>query len=399
MLLLRLVFYLGLTFPVFAESIHEAAHQNIALPVPGINTREAVHQRFADAFLRFTKMLPNEKVSDFLRFMESRDEDIRILTNPSHIPTAERDVAILNRLVDLIRSPDTDPATLLNFTNKMGTALGYIRSPDSTNMYAAYYEARNEVFRPGYITDLAGATAKALAMRAPSPQLIDSRSPGLLATRHTIVPSMEQVRIWFDNHQNDQTDFSQILLRHASKPLRFDGYQLDIEVRSPEDILALAKKYSAGRDPQQLESLMRQRLERNGGPVWIPLEDLLPSFVRNKLNSFENCSGPDCAFSALSFHNNYSPEQRAWLPIPFEFDYLPVALEDARVGDIISYWRQWSWGTSELIHLAVSVGDGYVFTKNGASELAPYMFQLMIEVEQIYGKFDAKTRKIHRPKP
>lgn len=167
------------------------------------------------------------------------------------------------------------------------------------------------------------------------------------------------------------------------------GHALMLRIDTSEDLAALAHKYAAGRDPRFIEDYLRRKLKGNAS-VTIPLESILPRFIRRNLHRFEDCTGPDCLRAAVSVREGYNPSRlddgnslikRLYSPL-----YSPVEGGRPEPGDVFIYAKP----DGTFVHAATYVGDGYVFTKNGMSRYNPYLFQSQAETEAIYfpsGKF------------
>ena len=161
------------------------------------------------------------------------------------------------------------------------------------------------------------------------------------------------------------------------------GENLALRVEAADDPAAIARKYAAGRDPLTVERLLREKLKGKSSIV-LPLESLLPEFIRRNLNRFENCTGPNCTSAALSLHDDYKYRNRydsgVYGAAFVGAHYTEVKDGGLKVGDVLFYWDL----DGHHVHTAAYVGDGYVFTKNGLSRYAPYLFQTKADMERWY---------------
>lgn len=177
------------------------------------------------------------------------------------------------------------------------------------------------------------------------------------------------------------------------------GHVLTLRVTSADDLGALARKYAAGRDPRALERFLQAKL-RGRDAVELPLQSLLPRFIRRTLDRFENCTGPNCIAAALSVRGSadYPDSHRydegtmmmARLTGP---EYREVLDGSLAAGDVLIY----SDLNGEFVHAAVSVDDGYVFTKNGLGRYYPYVFQTQAQVEAVFFPVGEFKRRVFRP--
>jgi hypothetical protein len=164
------------------------------------------------------------------------------------------------------------------------------------------------------------------------------------------------------------------------------GVRLHLQVSRGDELRAIAEKYAAGRDPAELEALLRTRLAASPkDTVSIPLQDLLPPFIRDTLGRHEDCHGPNCFNAALSAAGDKEGTRMlvgiAALAAELEWSYrlLPEGAA-AQVGDLLIYRD----AEGDAQHAAYYVGDGFVFTKNGLSRNNPYLFQSRAANDEIY---------------
>lgn len=169
-------------------------------------------------------------------------------------------------------------------------------------------------------------------------------------------------------------------------------------VVSAAAVPALARKYAMGRDPRPIERFLRAKL-KDRDSMELPLESVLPRYIRRHLNRFQACSGANCYAAALSALGPYEGSGRyeeddrmmARLESPL---YAEVSGAEPEPGDVLVYRNP---GSTEYGHASVYLGDGLVFTKNGVGRYTPYLLQTRAENEFLYFPRGEMRMRAFRP--
>ncbi len=179
---------------------------------------------------------------------------------------------------------------------------------------------------------------------------------------------------------------------------RFTPLQIELYIEGEQDLKKVAKAFAGNRSAKRLERKLRKEFKKTPRyPIKIALQDILPSFIRSRIHSFSPVSGPNCAHSGICVGRAgkfqatlvYEPELEANL-----LDrYTPVDSFDLKFGDLLLYRDQ----NGSLVHVSTYIDQGVVFTKNGSSRFAPYMFQYMSENQEYYSVPGGLELEVHRP--
>jgi hypothetical protein len=105
---------------------------------------------------------------------------------------------------------------------------------------------------------------------------------------------------------------------------------------------------------------------------------------------------PDCHWTSLNFFN-YRPEERL-----FDTDgagmYVREQCEPGtgpyRFGDILFF----TTAAGQAIHSCVYLADDFVFTKNGANVISPWLIMKLSDVIDRYSVREEPTIQIYRPR-
>jgi len=180
---------------------------------------------------------------------------------------------------------------------------------------------------------------------------------------------------------------------HASRV----GLDVTLAIDHDANLAAIANKYRMGRDPKAIEILLRKQLEASSGrAVSIPLETILPKFIRKMVNSYAPDSGPNCFNAALcvgraaKYELTYirGDDAQATQEVMRQelnadgYRYVGTN-EKLLVGDLLIYFVK-NGADFEIWHAARFLGDGIMFTKNGSASSSPFIFQPVELMERIY---------------
>lgn len=173
-----------------------------------------------------------------------------------------------------------------------------------------------------------------------------------------------------------------------------------IRVARGSDAAAFVDYWSAGGRNRDALPLLRSMAEGDEGAVDGSL--LLPSICRERLYTHPSLADaiggqlPDCNWTTLSFFAD--PPRRylldpkaAGLLIEQNYERIPAP---SQLGDVVCFIN----AQGDIEHSCVHVVDDVVFTKNGASPLAPWVLQRFVETAAIYGERRGNTVKFFRLK-
>jgi hypothetical protein len=176
--------------------------------------------------------------------------------------------------------------------------------------------------------------------------------------------------------------------------------KLYVELTSKTDLGDLAKRYALGRNPEVVERYLTMRRGRSRSrTVLVPLENILPSWIRKAMERFEECTGANCVNAALGVHEDrahrhrYVTGEEMLQTLGSSFEKIKPDSE-LQVGDILVYTGM----DKQFLHMAAYVGGDYVFNKAGASRFNPYVFQHKAVVEAAYFKTDGLRLIVFRRK-
>jgi hypothetical protein len=160
-----------------------------------------------------------------------------------------------------------------------------------------------------------------------------------------------------------------------------------VRVGPESNVEELSDYWGRGPRHKDLRALLKSISKRPGGTT-LDVAHLLPAFARSHLFTYRAPSGDpiqnshDCHWTSLNFFNNPPDERFADIDkvrIAFESEYLPVAGSPV-FGDILTFSR----ADGTIIHSCVYIADDIVFTKNGASEVMPWILMNLPDVIAFY---------------
>lgn len=199
---------------------------------------------------------------------------------------------------------------------------------------------------------------------------------------------------------NRQLRKEYVLKNLKDSPNRY-GHQILIHLNQEKNLTKLAEKYAMGRNPAYLERYLYYL--KNLGIQQIPLEKILTPFIRQFVNQYSICHGPNCMNSAknvgktkkmISIQTTDTDEFLSNMHEGYEMVFSENDHE-LRPGDVLVY-SDLNKGV-DIDHAAVYIGDGIVFTKNGVSRYNPYIFQLKSKMEENLNYSDAQSLIVYRP--
>lgn len=176
--------------------------------------------------------------------------------------------------------------------------------------------------------------------------------------------------------------------------LRVPGVVVLLERPDPADVPALAAYWRPGRH-KSVAALLQSFATNPDNNRFLDIIHLLSPIEREFLNTYFTSTGPgmtpSCFWTAFNFgeeqpDNRYlvlpgawsEHEAMAWRDLTTHFD--PIAAP-GRLGDIVAYRRK---GAAAIIHVAVFIADGLVYTKNGATFSKPWCLSRLEDIDELY---------------
>lgn len=159
-----------------------------------------------------------------------------------------------------------------------------------------------------------------------------------------------------------------------------------LRIREGQDVRALVEYWAHPTRSKDVGAIL-QSLSRRPGGGFIDVVHLLPAFARKLLYTYAVPSSEpaekwlNCHWTTFNFLNR-EPDSRYLDPAvvarTLREDYVSVP-EGHRFGDIVVLGRN-----GEVIHSAIYIADGLVFTKNGNSFLKPWTLMKLSDVQLFY---------------
>jgi hypothetical protein len=181
---------------------------------------------------------------------------------------------------------------------------------------------------------------------------------------------------------------SEELLRLAKVLNRRSTYLLRLSV-GPDDIESLADYWGVGGRRTDLRAVL-ESMSTLQPEQRLDIVHLLPTLARERMFRFARVTAADyerpvianCLWTALNFFNQI-PDNR-FLDVKYALDTLKrdyyIVQNNFRLGDIVAFVSE----NETLFHAAVYLADDYVFTKNGATPMAPWAIMRLDEVREAY---------------
>jgi hypothetical protein len=171
-----------------------------------------------------------------------------------------------------------------------------------------------------------------------------------------------------------------------------------LRVRPDSDLPALIEYWGRGHRERDIGPLLESLAKVPGGDT-VGVSQLLPAFARARLNTFPprvNLDGSvrgvfDCHWTSLNFWNAMPENRFTEPPIAaheFETAYREVE-RPTQFGDVILLTNAAGQG----IHSAVYIAGDVVFTKNGVSIAAPWIFMRLGDVVTYY-EMDGAVKQV-----
>ena len=161
---------------------------------------------------------------------------------------------------------------------------------------------------------------------------------------------------------------------------------LTLQIPGGGEIDELIRYYSVNGRDDKVEPVMRAVSEAGGGPLG--MSNLLPAFPRVRLYRFPDPLpgkdiSQDCHWATFNFFNRGLPDERlneaAFVGDLLRDGYLPVS-GAPQFGDVVLL----TLPDGSSIHSATYIADNIVFTKNGPSLAAPFIFSTVEDMLAFY---------------
>lgn len=162
-----------------------------------------------------------------------------------------------------------------------------------------------------------------------------------------------------------------------------------LRVDAGSDVEALVNYWGKGKRAKSLRPLL-ESLRRVPGGCTIDLVHLLPAFARKRIYTFPTPDDPDrskhdCHWSSLNFFND-PPEpafdDHAKVRQAITSQYEPVSGEPT-MGDLVVLRNE----SGRLVHSAIYLAEGLVFTKNGHALFQPWRYMTLSDMVEYYALF------------
>lgn len=174
-----------------------------------------------------------------------------------------------------------------------------------------------------------------------------------------------------------------------------------IRINKDSDVDAIAKYWSRGKRTKDIRPLI-ESLAQDSRPKTIDVVHLLPPFARRHALTYpswsqKNMQGHrDCFWTALNFFKEVADDRFAVSALTVEelSKNFRVITDAPRLGDILVYENE----KKEAFHAAVYIASDIVFTKNGSSVMAPWVYTSLQSMAHFYPDRHLKTIKVFRHK-
>ena len=167
---------------------------------------------------------------------------------------------------------------------------------------------------------------------------------------------------------------------------RQESLLLKLKIQPDSDVIHLLAWWGKGGRRKDLHSLLESLTSVPGGTT-IDAAHLMPGFARRRLYTFpdkapEGKHGYDCHYSSLNFFlgepdNSFLEPARAAAVLAGDYESVSGP---GPFGDLILLTDD---GVN-VVHSCVYIADDVVFTKNGTSEMQPWLLMTLEQVEAAY---------------
>ena len=175
---------------------------------------------------------------------------------------------------------------------------------------------------------------------------------------------------------------------------------LRVHVGPDTDINGLAEYWGKACWNTDVKATM-ESLSHIPGGIWVDIVELLPPFPTALLYTFPMPDNPlngptvrrDCHWTSFNFFRdppdpNYS--NPAYIRERLAKDYFPVT-SDPRYGDLVLFTTP----NGTLVHSAVFLADDIVYTKNGDTQIHPWMLSTLSDLLEQYSFLTPPDQKLN----
>ena len=166
-------------------------------------------------------------------------------------------------------------------------------------------------------------------------------------------------------------------------------YLLRLHIHPESDIGALVHYWGRGWWTADVKVFLDSLADRPTG-TWLDIIELLPPVPTALLYTFpvpqNPLNGPvhvhDCLWTSMNFFRDVADDRfadPAYVLESLRTDYYPV-LADRRYGDVVLFLRP----DTTVAHAAVYLADDFVYTKNGYSDITPWMIARIPDLLEHY---------------
>jgi hypothetical protein len=177
---------------------------------------------------------------------------------------------------------------------------------------------------------------------------------------------------------------------------------LRLRLDSSSNVARIREYWSSGNANAKDFLPLLESVAANPAIHTLDIVHVLPPYARKLCYTFPHVSQavggryPDCHWTSLNFFN-YRPEERL-----FDTDgagmYVRERCEPGtgpyRFGDILFF----TTAAGQAIHSCVYLADDFVFTKNGANVISPWLIMKLSDVIDRYSVREEPTIQIYRPR-
>ena len=175
--------------------------------------------------------------------------------------------------------------------------------------------------------------------------------------------------------------------KHLARAIsQCEGLLVKLQITPRADMEALARYWAPGSRRHSMKPFL-ESLGRVPEGVKVSVSFFFPTFARMRLYTYPDARNPlaerkDCFYTAMNFFNE-TPDARF---------FNPAAIQAALRSEYTPVKTNWSFGdvlmlkdnASMAIHMCVYIADDVVFTKNGASLVAPWTLMKLPEMLKVY---------------
>jgi hypothetical protein len=175
-----------------------------------------------------------------------------------------------------------------------------------------------------------------------------------------------------------------------------------LRVTDKSEVDSLVAYWGRGGRAKDVRPILESVAELAGAHT-VAVPYLLPPFVRSRIYTYPSvadepdASHRDCHWTALNFFNDPPDDRlmdRAYASKVISSPEYYVIYSGYQLGDLVIY----KTGMDEVIHSAVYIADGVLFTKNGSRPSNPWMFIRMEDMKDFYPSDKPLTVQVLRRK-